>query len=482
MDRMTILAAKRMACTAAIILSMIPSYGIAQAARADLPLPLDGGFDPNAVLADDDLFNLDAMSKPRLDAFLNSHGTLGSARQRDTDGVEKPVSDILWHVATSYKINPKYLLALIQKEQSLVEDPHPSQKQFDWATGFGICDSCSLTDPSLLEFKGFASQVEWAAKQHREKYLMQILGRGFTVSGLAPGKPAVIDGMDVTPANQATAMLYTYTPHLKGNLNLWRIWRRWFSLAFPDGTVVRSREDTQTYLIRFGMKRRFKNDAVVASMADPKKIVSASSRDISAYPDGREITFPNYALVETPDKIRSLLVGETKRKIAGAKAFRRLGFNEDEVIAVRSEDLAAYKDGTDITASTQYPIGLLVKDAKKQHWYVENGVKHLIPHRSFLNLYFAGRPARTLPTRNLNAFTLGTPYALHDGELVQIKGEKGVTVIENGNRRPIPDANVFVELGWKWNNVITLPAALLQEYPLGEPVTGKNETLLARDL
>ncbi len=456
-----------------------PSSLFAQAAQINTSDALAEGFDPNVVLSDDDIFNLNDMPKPSMDAFLHSRGTLGSAKQRDIDGVEKPVSDILWRVATSYKMNPKYLLALIQKEQSLVEDPNPSQKQFDWATGFGICDSCSLTDPSLLEFKGFASQVEWAAKQHREKYLLQILGRGATLTGLAPGKTTMIDGTKVTPANQATAMLYTYTPHLKGNLNLWKIWQRWFSLAFPDGTVVRTREDQQTYLIRLGMKRRFKNHAVATSMVDPKKIVMASHRDLSSYADGRDIAFPNYALVETPEHDRYLLVGDTKRKIASLKVFRRLGLNEDEVIDASAADVDAYTDAPDLTAGTQYPIGLLVRDAKKQLWHVEDGVKHLIPHRAFLSLYFAGQPVRMLPARAMNALTLGTPYVLRDGELVQIKGEKGVAVIENGNRRPIPNADVFVGLGWKWNNVVTLPASLLNNYPLGEPVASYKHTLLA---
>ncbi len=435
------------------------------------PSVTDEGFRPEAILEDRDLFELGSMDPAQLQAFLTAHGTLGAYHGKDMDGLEKSAAEIIWRVATSYKLNPKYLLALMQKEQSLVEDPHPTQKQFDWATGYGVCDSCSLDDPSIQGFKGFANQLEWAAKQHREKYLLQILGRGKTIAGYAPGKPTIIDGQPITPANQATAMLYSYTPHLHGNLNLWRIWRRWFSLLFPEGTIVQAKSSKQFYLIRFGMKRPFKSRAVVASMTDLNKAVTAEDSNLTHYTDGRPIAFANYALVETPDQKRYLINGSQKRLISSRKVFARLGFNEDEVIDGSVQDLADYEDGPTITLATAYPTGLLAKDAKGNAWYIEDGARHLIPHTAFLRLYFPGQPAKLLSAKKLTTFPIGDPYRLHDGELVRVKGQTDVAVIENGTRRPIPSADVFEQLGWKWKNVVALPPKILETYPLGELVT-----------
>ena len=145
--------------------------------------PSAGG--PNMILGDGDI-ELGSLNLAGIQAFLSEKGTLGHYRTNDIDGVEKPASEIIWRVSTPYKINPRYLLALLQKEQSLVEHPSPSQRQFDWATGYGVCDSCSKDDPGIQDFKGFANQLEWAAKQHREKYLLQILGKGRTIAGHAP--------------------------------------------------------------------------------------------------------------------------------------------------------------------------------------------------------------------------------------------------------------------------------------------------------
>ncbi|MCI0479914.1 hypothetical protein L0Y59_05195, partial [Candidatus Uhrbacteria bacterium] len=195
-------------------------FGV-QAAQAQT-VALDPGFDPNFILTDADIFDAEAFPYGRMVSFMRSKGALADLMTVDIDGVPKPASEIVWRVSQSYRMNPKYLLALLQKEQSLVESPAPTARQLDWATGYGVCDSCSKDDPAIQAFKGFANQLEWAAKQHREKYLMQLLTIGLTIGGQGAGKTVIIDGMSVTPVNNATAMLYSYTPHLHGNLTLWR--------------------------------------------------------------------------------------------------------------------------------------------------------------------------------------------------------------------------------------------------------------------
>jgi hypothetical protein len=431
---------------------------------------LAAGFNPNDLFEDSDLFEFNGWNEASVQQFLvTKQSPLATMLLTDIDGQQKRPSTILWRVASSYKINPRYLLVLIQKEQSLVEDPHPSQKQFDWAAGFGVCDSCAMDDPRIQAYKGFASQLEYAAKQHRERYLLQILSRGSTIAGYAPGKPAIFDGLPVTPVNQATAMLYSYTPHIHGNLNAWRIWRRWFSLSFPEGTLIRTRDSQQLFLIRDGKKRPIASLSVAASLTDPKKIVSANEKDLLGYNEGSPVRFANYSLVETETHQRYLLVGAKKRLIKSLKAFDKLGFNEDEVLSVQTTDLAEFEDGPDLTSKSTYPTGALVKDGHGDYWYLEDTIRKSVPP-SLLKIYFPGRPAKKIPAKELLSFTIGDPYQLHDGELIRGKTNAGVYVIEHGQRRPIPSASIFEELGWSWKNVLTLPDAFIASYPIGDPV------------
>lgn len=450
------------------LLSICSTLFTGMPARAQ-EFDIDPGFDPNRILEDEDIFDLGAMSFDRLVQFVRSKGALAEYRTPDIDGVPKTAAEIIWRVATSYKINPKYLLALIQKEQSLVEDSNPSQKQFDWAAGYGVCDTCSKDDPDVQAFKGFASQLEWAAKQHREKYLLQLLSSGMTRAGKAPGKLISVDGLSVTPKNNATAMLYSYTPHMNGNLNLWRIWRRWFSLSYPDGTVVQGKGTGKTYLIRLGEKRPFSSPTVVQSLVDTDKIVSVSETELSAYPDGPAIRFPKFALLRDPKHRIWLLTGTSKRHIMDMKAFRKFGFNEDEVEDVADADLADYPVADPITVKTEFPQGVVMKEKETNaYWYIENNEKRQIPTKVFLTLYFRGRTIRTVSSKKLATYTTGNPYQLHDGELVRSARTPSVYVVENGELRPIPTAEAFLAVGWQWKNVITVPESILKTYTVGD--------------
>lgn len=452
-----------------------PFYVLPAAAQA---LDLDPGFDPNRILEDEDIFDANGMSYDRMVAFLRSKGTLADYRTPDIDGVPKTVPEIIWRVSNSYKINPKYLLVLIQKEQSLVEDPDPTQRQFDWAAGYGVCDSCAKNDPAIQEFKGFASQIEWAAKQHREKYLMQILGNGQTRAGKAQGKPINIDGEVVTPVNNATAMLYSYTPHLHGNLNLWRIWRRWFTVKFPEGTVARGEPSGKTYLIRLGQKRAFESRYVLESMVDPNKIVETSDTELSVYPDGPKIQFPKFALLEDPKGRIWLLTDQGRRQIVDMATFRRFGFNEDEIIEVADADLAEYPILKAIDHKTEFPQGKVMQDkASKALWYVDDDTKRALPDKVFLKLYFRGRVIKQVTAKTLDKYRTGEPYRFSDAELVRGLKDSAVYVVQDKALRPIPSAEVFEALGWKWSNVVVVADKVLADYPKGEPFTLETLTV-----
>jgi hypothetical protein len=450
-----------------IISTLIPVGRIAVAQTTST----ESSFDPNLILTDDDVYNVSGMSFDQMTTFLNSKGTLANYHTKDIDGVPKTAAEIIWRVSNSYKINPKFMVALLQKEQSLVEDTSPSQGQYDWATGFGVCDSCSKNDPALTDYKGFANQLEYAAKQMRERYFMRILSDGQTKSGYAPGKTTQIDGVDVTPVNMATAALYTYTPHIHGNENLWNIWRRWFSKHYPDGTVVRGIPSGKIWWIRFDERRPFASASVAASLVDLSKVVETSDSELAAYQIGPTISFPNYALLRDPQGKIWLLSGNERRHIINMETFRKYGFIEDEVEDATNEDLAPYEIGLKITLSSQFPQGALFQDVKtKEVWYAESGVRHLISQPSLLALYFKNRKSKMTTTLSLSNLNLGDPYKLKDGELIKAKNSSAVYVIEYGNRRPIPSADVFLSLGWKWKNVVTLPSQYVESYPVGNPV------------
>jgi hypothetical protein len=111
-----------------------------------------------------------------------------------------------------------------------------------------------------------------------------------------------------------------------------------------------------------------------------------------------------------------------------------------------------------------------VKDPKGGYWHIENNIRHPLPDKTFVNLYFKQRTARAWTQKQLDAVPLGEPYQLQEGELVRSKEETTVYVIEAGGRRPFTSGADLEELGYAWKNVIVLPKKLLANYPLGEAI------------
>lgn len=429
-------------------------------------------FDPNLVISDAEATETQSFDADGVQAFLEAQGSgLAGYHALDTDGISRRASDIIYNAAVRNQVSPRLLLALLQREQSLMTDPAPSAKQLDWATGFGVCDSCSMDDPALAKYKGFANQVEDAASGFR--FFMDQGG------ARKAGQTTAIDGIPVTPATTATACLYNYTPHLNAQANFWMVWQKYFVRRYPSGTLATASPAIPgTWLIRFGERRLISSPAVLMSRFDPNKVVQVAANDLLAYSVGVPIKFPDYSLLRAPSGTVYLIDGDNRRGIASMEVFRKIGFDRNEVIDASWNDINAYKEGTPITLAAEYPLGALLMDpATHGVYYVQNGVKRPLYSPELLGMYFKGRKVKRSTAAELANFTLGAPINLADGELVKTPDSSAIYVIDNGERWPVASADQFEKQGWKWENVVTVSQRVLDLSPLGaafdsQPVSG----------
>jgi hypothetical protein len=189
--------------------------------------------------------------------------------------VNQSSAEIILGVAQSCGINPKVLLVLLQKEQSLVTDDWPWSIQYRSATGYG-CPDTSACDS---QYYGFFNQVYSAARGYKNyaanpgNYNYRA-GRDNTIY-FNPGpcqtrnssgtctlyygrfgtQPDIqyCGSTTVFIQNQATADLYIYTPYQPnpaalnnlygngdvcssyGNRNFWRLFMDWFGYTTGPG-------------------------------------------------------------------------------------------------------------------------------------------------------------------------------------------------------------------------------------------------------
>lgn len=166
----------------------------------------------------------------------------------------RTAAQIINDVAKACGINPQVLIILLEKEQSLITDIWPLDRQLRNATGF----ACPDTAPCNPAYEGFFYQVYNAARQFKvyqafpNSYNYRA-GRNNTVyfhpgpfvNGAKQGI-GYCGSTQLYIQNQATAALYIYTPYQPnqsalnnlygtgdicgsyGNRNFWRIFTDWF--------------------------------------------------------------------------------------------------------------------------------------------------------------------------------------------------------------------------------------------------------------
>lgn len=444
----------------------IPLVLLLLLANLGLPLSaLSAEFNPNYLISDEELQAYESMTRSDIDLFLDQKGSyLHTYRAEDKDGKKRKASDIIYRTAQEHKINPKYLLVKLQKEQSLISATNPTQKQLDWATGYGVCDACAMDDPKIQKYKGFGNQVDSAAGIMRWYY--DNVG---TQSWIKQADTTyTIDSKKVTPANNATAFLYTYTPHIQGNENFWKLWQKWFEGTYPNGTLFKSPSDSTIYLLQDGKKRAFTSMSALVTRYDPKRVLTVPEGEINRYPLGTPISFPNYSILKADSKYY-LLDDDTLRPFDAASTVSKIGYNPEEVLEVDSDDIAGMPTGETITVkNANNPFGEVISVKELQSsYFIKNGISHALIDPQVAKVAFPTLKSRTGTLAELQEATAGDPVKFPDGTLLKTPTSPKIYVIENGKKRHISNEKMFLALGYQWSNVLTTNELMSSLYPIG---------------
>lgn len=429
-------------------------------------------FNPNFIISDADLENHLTMDETAIQQFLNDKsGILKSTLFEDTDGSMKTAAQIISSAAKENRINPRFLLVMLQKEQSLITDDTPSEKQIAWATGYAVCDNCLLSDPKIAKNKGFANQVRSTAALMR--YYIENVQTASWIK--RKGVTYTISKTPVTPLSNATAYLYTYTPHLLGNQNFYKIWNTWFKgQQFPDGVIVQVPGNPDVYLIENGKKRRATGIDIIRTYYGDQTVLSVRQIDVDSIPDGAPLRFHNYALLRADNGITYLNVDQVLHPFISEDALKKLGFNPEEIINVKQQDVAPYDKGSFLTAKSIYPTGALLKGRTSgKIFYVRNGIKYELKDPALLSTNFSEQKPALFRDSGFESFETGIDIVVQNGSLVTGKKEKTIYLVSNGSLRPFTDDKQVTALGFKKEDIVTMTDAYLSSLPKGDAMTAQ---------
>lgn len=427
-------------------------------------------FDPNNIISDRTFTDSNGMDLEGVKTFLNlKNGYLAEYKTTDFAGDTKSAAEIIYEASQRYGVNPKVLIVLLQKEQSLITASNPTQKQLDWATGYAVCDNCAMDDPRIQRWKGFGKQVNSAAAQFIEGYFADIEEKGSVNGKFGPGIPVNVTGQTIIPENAATASLYAYTPHIAGNKLFATLWDNWFSVNHPEGTLIKSAEQPTVYVIQNGVKRHITSYSVLVSRFDASLITIIDQGVINSIPEGNAIKYPNYSLLEV-DGGRFLIVDDTIRPFDSIEAFKKLGFQEEELVKASYQDLESYEYGDTITKHTQYPTGRLVQVTESgSYFYVQDQYRYYV-HPDLLKMQFRRYPVFKVKSEEIGDLRDGGLQHIADGYLVKSDLDPKVYLISGGEKRWISSESAFAAFGWTADKIITVSDDVLDLHTEGDQI------------
>ena len=204
------------------------------------PVPSDGKADGVSAtfvannVVDDALFTGD-MDVEAVQAFLEQspYGNRSWLASYDVGGV--PASQLIVDAARAEGIHPLMLLVRMQVEASLVsKTATPSQSKLSAALGCGCPDGggCSAS------YRGLSAQLTCGAITLRKWFDGSEDGSGQWRKGVSR---RTLNPKTVTPANNATASLYAYTPWVLvgrgGNWLVWNVTKKYVRYAETTGLI-----------------------------------------------------------------------------------------------------------------------------------------------------------------------------------------------------------------------------------------------------
>lgn len=191
-------------------------------------------FDKNQVISDA-VFTTPAVDADAIQQFLehSPYGNRSWLADYQVGGV--PFSQRVVEIAEAHGIDPAMLVVRLQVESSVVsKTATPSTSTLNHAAGCGCPDGggCSST------YRGFEAQLDCAAATYEKWFDASEAGTGQWRVGHTTKS---LDGVSVTPRDNATASLYQYTPWVLPNRGgawlTWNVTRRYLKAFDQAGTL-----------------------------------------------------------------------------------------------------------------------------------------------------------------------------------------------------------------------------------------------------
>ena len=242
---------------------------------------------------------------------------------------------------------------------------------------------------------------------------------------------------------------------------------------YPDGSLLRL--SGSIYLVVSNFLRRFETDSILAKLGfDAKNVMTLPDRDKELYVAGATIKYgPDGKLLSSGGTVFYIENGK-KRGITSPRLFESRGFNWKDVEATDQTVLDSYLDGDVL----RYKDGvLLAVNGTVFAW--ENEARHGITSpQLFEKLGYKWDNIIEMSPLEEQFHQIGEVKRYPAGTLVMAKGVPTVYRVNNNERQPFTSGELFMNLGYKFEDVVETSEIEIALYKDGDLVKYPDGSLL----
>jgi len=246
----------------------------------------------------------------------------------------------------------------------------------------------------------------------------------------------------------------------------------------PDGKLLKD-ANSNIYLIENGKKKKF-TSAKLFELLGYKWNNVANDENINSYLSSEDMLFPDISLVTTKSDYNVYYIeNKQKRKITSDILFKKLGFKEKNIISIESAELAHFPSAKNMF----YPDNTLIqKENSPSVYLVMGGGVRVFPSAAlFTKLGYKWKDVLKIKEDEFKNYALIGKVLQPNGSLIRFSDSPQIYFVEKEKRRAISSSEMFAKYGFKWSDVIMLPAGDVSEYLSGEDLKYPSGTLVKKE-
>jgi hypothetical protein len=188
---------------------------------------------------------------------------------------------------------------------------------------------------------------------------------------------------------------------------------------------------------------------------------------------GQTIVYPNGSLLKAADDQRVYLIDSGMRRwISSADIFNARGLKWENIKVVSSADLSVYPEGKAVS----WPDGILIKSNVAPSVYIisQGRKRGFSAAEIFTGLGYDWGNIKTISQQELDQYETGSMVdsLIHpDGTLLQFDDGPNIYLVSNGQKRLVPSIEIFLAKGYDFKNVVFVSAKIKSNYPYGQIIT-----------